>query len=127
MAKIIKDFIINTKDIPAGGEVRNFKIIGDKNAVFTLQITNEDSPAAYYNFETQTFTTTKKTFQGIIGGSGYYNGVIKFPSVGDADHYDIFLFAESAYNTKHAPYVEVRKEDGTLNINATTGSESDLL
>ena len=127
MAKIIRSFIIETKNISANGEVRSFKVVGDKNAVFTLQVTNEDSPAAYYNFETKTFTTTRKTLQVVIDGSGQYNGSIKFPSVGDADHYDIFLFAESAYNTKHAPYVEVRKEDGTININATTGSESNLL
>ena len=46
--KVIKKFNLNTDNIPAGGEYRSFSIIGDKGAVFSLEIKNEDPK--YYNF-----------------------------------------------------------------------------
>ena len=55
--KVIKKFNLNTDNIPAGGEYRSFSIIGDKGAVFSLEIKNEDD--YYYNFETNLFQATK--------------------------------------------------------------------
>ena len=58
--KIIKSVDFDKSSIPASGETRVFKITGDKNAVFSMYITNEDSPKKYYNFEDNNFTTTRK-------------------------------------------------------------------
>ena len=45
---IIKEFILNTKDIHSTGEARPFSIVGDADAVFSLEIKNEDGN--FYNF-----------------------------------------------------------------------------
>jgi hypothetical protein len=121
------DFTINTfemdySDIRQSGEIRNFSINGSLGAKFNLFITNEDN--SYYNFQTKKFQTAKYTLSNTIGTSTYTNS-INFPNVSDADQYDIFLFAE--LGTKHADYREVRTEDGALDINASTGSNSLLL
>ena len=125
--KIINSFELDTKNLKAGGETRSFTISGDDGAVFSLQITNEDTPKKYYNFTTTKFQTTQTRLdnQEIIKSS--YTGEIVFPIVTDADHYDIFLFANEALGTKHADYVEVRKEDNSIDINASTGSGSNLI
>ena len=51
--------------------------------------------------------------------------IIITPTVSDADKYDIYLFAEK--DTKHASYNEVRASDGSIDINLSTGSNSNLL
>ena len=50
---------------------------------------------------------------------------ITFPAVSDDDHYDIYLTAKPG--TRHAAHNEVRFEDGTIDINSSTGSNSLLL
>ena len=55
MKKITK-FNLNTGNIPQGGEVRKFSVIGDEYAVFSLEILNEDGD--YYNFTSQVFGPT---------------------------------------------------------------------
>ena len=54
-----------------------------------------------------------------------FNGVIKFPIVGDDDQYDISLFATGA--TTHVDHDEVRFGDGSVDMNSSTGSNSLLL
>ena len=121
--KIIKSFNLDTSDIKESGERRKFTILGDKGAMFSLEVRNEDN--AYYNFTTNLFQTakTKLTNASITGDS--YRGNISFPKVSDADQYDIYLFSENG--TKHAEYKEVRFVDNSIDINSTTGSNSNLI
>lgn len=125
--KTISSFELDTKNLKAGGETRPFTILGDDGAIFSLQVTNEDTPKKYYNFTTTQFQTTQTRLdnQEIIRGS--YTDSIIFPIVTDADHYDIFLFANEALDTRHADYIEVRDEDESININSSTGSGSNLI
>ena len=57
--KIINSFQLDTRNLKAIGETRPFTIFGDNGAVFSLQITNEDTPKKYYNFTTTKFQTTQ--------------------------------------------------------------------
>ena len=125
--KIIKKFNLDTSPVSIDGQTRSFSIIGDIGAVFSLEITNEDATPTYYNFDTQTFSTTRARLNFVNLSTGIYRGTIKFPKVGDADHYDITLFAEHSQNTRHAPYNEVRFPDGSIDINSSTGSNSSIL
>ena len=126
MAKIIKNFSIDLSDMAAAGGDRAFSVVGDIGAIFSLEIKNEDS--YYYNFTTSTFSASKyRLKQQVIGGNGKYSGSITFPSVTDDDQYDIYLWAESAYDTIHGDYYEVRFGDDSLDINSSTGSNSNLL
>ena len=120
---IIKEFILNTKDIHSTGEARPFSIVGDADAVFSLEIKNEDGN--FYNFFNNTFQANKISLSNQTVTGGIFVGNIVFPAVSDADHYDISLFAGD--NTEHAEFQEVRFADDSLDINSSTGSNSKLL
>ena len=122
--KTIRSFDLSTDDVAASGESRGFSVIGDVGAGFILEITNEDTPKKYYNFQTQAFQTTKTGLNETLTKTNY-SGRIVFPKVSDDDQYDIYLFAKA--DTKHSDYKEVRFADGSLDINSSTGSNSLLL
>ena len=120
--KIIKSFTLDTRDVGSGGEERLLTIDADNGAVFSMEITNEDNK--YYNFQTNLFQTVKTRLSD-VSVDLLWRKKITFPLVTDADKYDIFVFAGK--DTKHADYQEVRFDDGRLDINSTTGSNSILL
>ena len=122
--KVIRDFNLDTSDINAAGEIRTFEITGDSGAVFSLQIKNGNN---YYNFQTNLFQSNKTGLTDITINKNSYTGNITFPKVAAGAQYDIFLFSETNYNTKHASYVEVRSDDGSIDINSSTGSNSNLV
>ena len=120
------NFNLDTKDIPAIGETRKFSITGGEYSVFSLEVKNEDG--YYYNFNTEAFQSGQTRLKDIIiDKSNVYNGSIVFPKVTDADKYDFHLFADNSRMTKHVDYQEVRNADGSINTNASIGSNSDLL
>ena len=123
--KVIRKFNFDTKNISQNGEVRKFNIVSDKFAVFSLEILNEDSH--YYNFETKTFAAEKYIIDNYVMVNGLYKGEVVFPAVTDDDHYDVRLWAPDIHETKHTNYIEVRNEDDSINLNASSGSNSNLL
>ena len=126
MAKTITNFNIDLSDMPAVGGTRVFSIRGDVGAIFSLEVKQEDG--YYYNFTTGLFSATRSRLkQKAVGANGLYTGSIVFPEVTDNDQYDIYLFAEPAFDTVHAKYKEIRFGDGTLDINSSKGSNSSLL
>ena len=124
-SKVITRFNLDTSDIKAAGEIREFTISGDNGAVFYLEIKNEDN--YYYNFQTNLFQAAKTKLGNISITTGSHSGSITFPTVTDADQYDFSLFVLDTENTKHADYREVRFDDGSLDINSSTGSNSNLI
>jgi len=125
MAKIIKNFKLDLSSMAAAGATRQFSIVGDDGAIFSLEVKNEDG--YYYNFSTNTFAAAHKRLKNKRIDNSVYNGSITFPAVGDPDQYDIYLYAESTHDTVHAEYSEVRFGDGSIDINSSTGSSSNLL
>tara|TARA_R100000700_G_scaffold40040_1_gene54489 strand:+ start:1325 stop:2617 length:1293 start_codon:yes stop_codon:yes gene_type:complete len=126
MSLKIKNFKIDVSNLPVSETRRAFTITGNPGAMFTLFINNEDSPKKYYNFDTETFTTTYKRLERVeIPSSGVISGSIVFPTVTDSDHYDIFLIAEKG--TEHMPYNKVLKEDDTIDYALTTGAPSSMM
>ena len=123
--KLIRDFSIDKTSISGDGEKRIFTLLGDNNAVFSLEIRNEDNH--YYNFSTESFSATRARLDRKTIKNGSYTGYIKFPAISDDDHYDIYVFAEPHHNTKHVAYREVRFDDGTIDINSSYGSNSSLM
>ena len=83
--KIITNFNIDTKDINYLGETRSFSINGERGAVFNLEIYDDaaGSPTlapSYYNFDTNTWSTTKSGLHN-IELTGNYNFQITFPKI----------------------------------------------
>ena len=121
--KTINSLKLNLSSLPASGSTRNFWINGEDGASFSLEIRNEDFK--YYNFITNKFQVAASRLKKAIGKDGFYSGSISFPSVGDDDHYDLYLFAD--VGSQHSKHNEVRFKDNTVDINSSTGSNSLLL
>ena len=133
MAKVIRSFNMDLSDMAQNGFARPFSVEGDPGAIFSLEVSQTIMGSGtyyYYNFDTATFTTTKfRLKQKATGGNGKYNDSITFPVMADADtvQYDIYLFAESAHDTTHSDYKEVRFGDDSVDINSSRGSNSNLV
>lgn len=121
--KVITAFNIDFSDLPATAEERDFEILGDDGASFSLEVKADRLGVKYYNFYDNTFSsTTVRKLEGTIT-NGVYRGKIKFPAVlGSDDQYDIALSAFPG--TKHATYSESRFRDGSLDLNGSSGSNS---
>jgi len=126
--KIINSFGLDLNDIKATGESRRLTISGDDGAVFSLEIR---SAATYYNFQTKLFQATRTKLDNVVIADGSYHNNITFPTLPSGSitttgvQYDFYLTAEG--NTKHSSYNEVRFGDGAVDINSSTGSNSDLM
>ena len=94
--------------MPSGAVTRSYQISGDPGALFTLIVQNEDGH--FYNFPENTVvseeesvfkpaasfsSTATQLIEKEIPASGFYNGVITFPSIPDDDHYIITLIASN--------------------------------
>jgi len=130
---IIRNFNIDLNFISNNGETRPFVVEGGKNSIFSLVVEKlTGTTITYYNFSTQTFTSTFKRLKNRKISSNSYSGSITFPAGGlssgnNPNTYTIKLYAESAWGTKHTSNVEKRFPDNTLDLNSSTGSNSDLL
>jgi len=119
--KVIRGFDLDLSDLPATSELRSFNILGDKEAEFKLEI-KDNTTGYYYNFVTNVFQAASSSLEEQLY-SRSYNGSITFPAItGGDDQYDISLYAKPG--TEHATYNEVRFDDGSLDINNSTGSNS---
>jgi len=80
---IITGFNLDLSDIPATGAVRNFRISGTNNPMFSLEIKNT-SNNYYYNFTTKLFQAneTKLYNKQIVNG---YSDSVTFPSIVTTD------------------------------------------
>ena len=126
--KKITSFDFDTRDVLNEGETRSFSVRGDQGAVFSLEI--YDNTGKYYNFYTNTWSTTKTMLSKKSIGGGY-SGSIKFDALPDSSlkTYTINLHAETVYNikTSHNYYIEIRNVDNSVNVNKSTGSNSTVL
>ena len=123
--KKINEFKIDVTNIRGSGENRQFSLVGDKNAVFSMEVTNEDGH--YYDFYNRKFSATKSTLSKAVLKNGIYRGSILFPKITDNDHYDILVYAEPTYETEHSNYRERRRQDGAIDVNNSFGSDSLML
>ena len=131
--KLIQSLNLDTSNIKRLGEGRSFSVVGDVGAVFTLEVRRQPVAGAsgmhnYYNFSTNLFQTAETKLNNItIPSGGTYSGHIKFPLAELGTQYDIYLFAEDNYDTRHVDYSEVRFADNSIDINSSKGSMSNIL
>ena len=125
--KVITSFVTDTKDISQYGEARTIEIRGDEGASFSLEIKNEDS--SYYNFSTNSFQSNQTKLKYTLDRAGFKSINITYPPVTDADQYDFIFLAENygVVDTVHANYSEVKFDDGSVDINKSTGSDSKII
>ena len=97
--KTIKSIFIDTSELPATTSKRTFTVLGDEGSVFTVYITNEDNK--FYNFKSGVFETNFAGIQNqVMGSSGQYTNIITFPTITDDDEYNVYLRAETYFDTQ---------------------------
>jgi hypothetical protein len=126
--KVIKNFAINTKDIHSDGETRSFTISGDQGAIFSIEVCDDAATRNYYHFDTKLFSSSKPNLC-LEELNGPYSFSVKFPAATALHTYTIEVTAHSVDNIKtvHTRANEVRFPDNTINHNASTGSNSNIL
>lgn len=135
--KKINNISFDSKDIDSTGETRYFTLTGDAGSVFSIEIYNEvvgeNVALHYYDFDTKTFSATRPNLK-IIELANNSTFSVKFPKNGYDSRagllkYTIEITTHTVSNIKttHAPLVEVKFIDGTVDLNNSQGSGSNVL
>jgi len=123
--KKIKSVVIDNSDLTKDKTIRNLYISGDAGAVFSIYVTNEDNH--YYNFETKAFAATSyRLSQKSTSEEGTYNTPITFPTVGDDDKYEIWVYAESHFQTSFVDALSTSLIYKVPNYNNSRGTDGSL-
>ena len=98
---VITEFNINENHITENGSIKQLSVVGDAFATFSLTITTNDATVKYYNFSSDTFSTTynKLSFEK-LNASGLYQKNIIFPASTSNVVYSIRLQAEPHFDTE---------------------------
>ena len=124
--KYINSVVFDTTPISKTKTKKRLFILGDQGAVFSVYvIRNNDN--YYYDFVTKTFqaTPTRLLQQELTETDTSYYVDIVFPTVTDNKDYDIFVYAESHFQTEFLFSFEesllyrVKNEDNRLNSDGT--------
>ena len=126
--KNIKNIEIDYSDIAPSGGIKDIKIHGDEGFIFSVEV-YEGSRASYYNFKSKTWSSSVYKQNKIHGVTGNNVLSITFPAQSSLKTFTINVYAETAENikTKHKGYAEFKNEDGSININKSDGSDSDIV
>ena len=126
--KNINDIIINYGDIAPSGGTKIIDVRGEEGFVFSVEV-YEGNRASYYNFKSQTWSSAIYKQNKVQGESGVNSLSVIFPAQASLKTFTINIYAETVENikTKHATYTEVKNEDGSINLNKSTGSDSEVV
>lgn len=123
--KYISDFVVPYSLSYGGGEAV-FQIQGDNDARFKLEIKNSDGN--WYNWDTTAFTSTPSYLIRKIRGEFYEDKfVFAEGTKTETFTYTLHALIDDCGKTKHAKRVEVFKDDGTIDLNNSVGSDSQIL
>ena len=92
--KNINNFNIDTSDLPAVTLPRQYTVDGEKDAEFILQVFDTSDPVKFYDFGTESFSTTftsTSSLQVKMNSNVYYKN-IDFPANASGNTYTAFLF-----------------------------------
>ena len=130
--KHINSVKFDTTPLTKAKTIKNLFISGDIGSVFSVYIVrNNDN--YYYNFNTKTFqaTPTRLLQKEITSNDSNYVVKIIFPAVTADKNYDIYVYAESHFNTRFNSNLEesllyrVKNIDNSLNADGTYYLNSD--
>jgi len=126
--KKINSIDIDFTDISHLGESRPFTIAG--SGYVSIEIYDDAATPNYYNFYTNTWSTDKNGSIHKIKIEGSYTNYINFEeNTSSLKKFTFRVIAETVYNCKtlQGSYVESRNADNSININKSTGSNSNIV
>jgi len=123
--KKIKSVIIDNSDLTKDKTIRKLYVTGDAGAVFSIYITNNANN--YYNFQSKTFAATPyRLLHKSTNEEGTYNTSITFPSVTGNDKYEVYVYAESHFETSFVDTLTTSLVYKVPNYNATRNDDGSL-
>ena len=126
--KKINSIDIDFTDISHLGESRSFTIAG--SGYVSIEIYDDAATPNYYNFYTNTWSTDKNGSIHKIKIEGSYTNYINFEeNTSSLKKFTFRVIAETVYNCKtlQGSYIESRNADNSININKSTGSNSNIV
>lgn len=126
--KTITGVSLDYSDIAPTGGSKNITIIGDAGIVFSIEV-YEGNRASYYNFKTKTWSALSYKLTNVNTTTSEYSVDVIFPAQASLKTFTINVYAETVENikTQHTPAIEAKFEDGSLNFNASSGSDSNVV
>ena len=101
--KEIKGITLSRDLVKPSASSVNYTITGESGSVFSLQIVDASSPTKFYNFNTNTFTTTfisENVLSNVSMSGQSYNGNVSIPADSSGNIYKFMVFADPFFNTK---------------------------
>tara|TARA_R100001510_G_scaffold238_1_gene160 strand:- start:92 stop:1414 length:1323 start_codon:yes stop_codon:yes gene_type:complete len=101
--KLIKSIALDKVNVKSSGDIVNYIISGDKDAVFSLQIRDASSPTKFYNFETNVFETgitSEHTLSNVSIPINSYQRSVNIPAASAGNEYRFLVFAQPHFDTK---------------------------
>jgi len=116
--KKITGFTVNANTLKTSATKLTYRIEGEQDAVFSLQVKDNSSPNKFYNFVTEAFTNdiTSENTLANIKISGTYSGAIEIPATTGGNTYRFMLFANPSFDTEIDRAVSVDKFFAGINI-----------
>tara|TARA_R110000782_G_scaffold45892_4_gene101735 strand:+ start:2060 stop:3919 length:1860 start_codon:yes stop_codon:yes gene_type:complete len=126
--KTITSVNLDYSDIAPTGGLKTITILGDAGMVFSIEV-YEGNRANYYNFKTRTWGASSHKLTNVSPNANNYTVNVIFPAQSSLKTMTINVYAETVENikTQHTPVIEERFEDGSLNFNASSGSDSNII
>ena len=124
--------VSQTKVTSKAGSIR-YTITGDIGSVFSVQVIDASSPSKFYNFVTNTFTTSftsENVLSNVVMGKNSAGGTIAIPSASSGNTYKIMVFTDPFFNTKIADsnnylLTQTINQDSDITVRFSTSSDQD--
>ena len=133
--KKITGFTVNARTLKTSATKLTYKVNGDQDAVFSLQVKDNSTPNKFYNFITNTFTNdiTSENTLANVKISGTYDGAIDIPAATGGNTYRFMLFANPTFETEIDRSISVDKffigtnveQESEVTVRFSTFSEQD--
>ena len=116
--KKITGFTVNANTLKTSATKLTYRIEGEQDAVFSLQVKDNSSPNKFYNFVTEAFTNdiTSENTLANIKISETYSGAIEIPAATGGNTYRFMLFANPSFDTEIDRTLSVDKFFAGINI-----------
>lgn len=103
--KEIKTITLSKTQLPSSAGNVAYKIIGEEDAVFSLQIIDASTQTKFYNFKTNLFTTafvSENVLSNVKTGAQGYQGNVSIPASSSGNTYKFMVFTDPFFDTKIA-------------------------
>ena len=126
--KTITNVVLNTNTLSPEAQTLPIAVYGDEGAVFSLIVKKGTTHWYDFNASPSAFVTSEKILSNItISPNGFHQENINIPTATGTTTYTFLIIADTASDTVHSQRNEVRNSDGSINENASTGSDSAIL